>query len=567
MSAVIYSFSLEPGLDRVPGAAPLAVLSRQIPRQVVLGLNAGEDRGLRFFPFMGQIDGLRKFFELPELLPIQDLLGLHGQDPAPAWLVDGWIHSAGLRVRIIDGRSGAIRFEEDLDFNPAEPWPAVQRIQFELLGCLGWSGGPSNSPDLAGHAAGWFLIARDDLLALEANHLRPDPARSLRAVGEAFALSPGSPDVRDLLLEICQQMLRQKVAQDAIVSFLLELCAALEEQTSPFIVAVGAIIEAAGGMVASLPIYQRLAAADPTSESALKAGVVLFQQGQHALAREILRKARESGNRSTALRAQLAVVEVECGNRRASEAILEELVVEDRLSAAVTRLVCSHLLLKDRYVEAIALIDRALSQEPTNPSLYFDRGRALLARRRGAEAAVAFRDCLANRPGSEIRREARRYLALVDDPQTLGKIEALERALEAGELRKAVRLGKALCRVRPELAEAWLLYGVARQRCGHIRRALSAFRRALSLQAELGEAHNRLGILLAQRGRPAEGYIHLRQASELCPEDSSPLLHLAQVCYRLDKGEEGAAALARAERLGGHEREAEAVRRALGGGG
>lgn len=565
MSAVVYSFALEQGLNQTQGAAPLAIMSRQIPRQVVLGLNAGKDRGLRFFPFMGQVEGMRRFFELPEPLPIRDLLSLHGLQPVPTLVVDGWIFAGGLRLRIFDGSTGEIRFQEDLDFDATEPWPVVQRIQFELLGCLGWGGVPATSPDLVGEAAGWFLIARDDLLALEANHLRPDPARSLRAVGEAFARAPGSQDVRDLLLEISRQMLQQGVAQEAVARLLLEACAALKEQASPFIEQAGAIVEAAVGLAASLPIYERLTEADPSGEPALKAAVVLFQRGDHERAREILRRALKSGNHSIRLRAQLAVVEVECGDLQASEALLDGLAVEDDLSPAVTRLVSNHLLLRDRYGEALGLIDQALSQEPSNSGLYLDRGRALLAQNRGPEAATAFRDCLANRPSPETRREVHRLLALVDDPETLNTISKLDHSLGAGELPKAIGLAKALCKAKPQLAEAWLLYGVARQRRGHIRRALRAYRQALSLDCELGEAHNRMGILLLQRGRAAEGYIHLRQAVEVCPDDSSPWLHLAQVCMQLEKTDEGKSALARAEALGGHQQEAEAVRRAIYG--
>ncbi|MHC5063103.1 MAG: tetratricopeptide repeat protein, partial [Planctomycetota bacterium] len=412
MSAIVYSFAVESGLPQVPGTAPLAVLSRQIPRQVVLGLNQGRDRGLRFFPFMGQVEGVRRFFELPEPLAIPELLKLHGQSPAPAWIVDGWIHSEGMRLRIADGESGEVRLEEELPFDPEDPWAAVQRIQFELLGCMGWSDLPPKAPDIQGDAAGWFLIARDDLLALEANHLRSDPGRSLRAVAEAFARSPHTGEVRELLLDISQRMAQQKIATEAVTALLLEVAPAVGVSDPAFVDQAASIVESVSGMAAALPLYEVQADCEPAGEASVKAGMVLFQHGERERSLSMLRRAFDAGNSSPSLRAQLAVVEGECGDSVRSSQLLDELAEESALTSAITRLVTNYLLLNERNKKSLELLDGALSRDGANPGLHLDRGRALLAMRRGKEAAAAFKSCLESRPNRETREEVRRYLSL-----------------------------------------------------------------------------------------------------------------------------------------------------------
>ena len=68
---------------------------------------------------------------------------------------------------------------------------------------------------------------------------------------------------------------------------------------------------------------------------------------------------------------------------------------------------------------------------------------------------------------------------------------------------------------------------------------------------ELGEAHNRLGTLLLQRGRYSDAVKHLRHAAKLLPWEASPRIHLAQACYYVGCPEEGREALTQAERMGG----------------
>ena len=176
--------------------------------------------------------------------------------------------------------------------------------------------------------------------------------------------------------------------------------------------------------------------------------------------------------------------------------------------------------------------------------------RPLLRGGDGAAARPALERVLSCEPSQVVRREAARLMRLAHAPETLNELRALDNAFGGGDLRSALRRAKKLVRRRKEMGEAWLLYGIVRQRLSHRRRAIKAFRRALRCMPELGEAHNRLGILLVEAGRYEEGYGHLHDAVTLLPWDSGPRFHLAQACYYLDRIDEGRTILAEAERLG-----------------
>ncbi len=53
--AVFYTFAVADDVAPVIGAAVHEVLARQLPHLVVYKMNAGRDRGLRFFPLMGTV--------------------------------------------------------------------------------------------------------------------------------------------------------------------------------------------------------------------------------------------------------------------------------------------------------------------------------------------------------------------------------------------------------------------------------------------------------------------------------------------------------------------------------
>ena len=116
-NAVVFAFAVEDGLSPVIGAAPFDVLARQIPRILVGQLNGGGDRGVRFFPFLGPVDGARSFLRLREPLEPKALVALHKQDDGGERigsrrtcraLIEAALHSRDeqRRRRLVDGERG-----------------------------------------------------------------------------------------------------------------------------------------------------------------------------------------------------------------------------------------------------------------------------------------------------------------------------------------------------------------------------------------------------------------------------------------------------------------------------
>ncbi len=158
-SAILFAFAVEEGLRPVPGAATYGVLSRQLPRLLVNRLNGSSDRGVRFFPFVGNDSGERRFLRLTGMLSLERLCSLLEKMPVPPLLVDGQIGLGSLHLRLQDTRTGRTVFDESLPFEPDDPQPVLRRALFEITGALGWKGEMPSLPDLQGEALVSFLRA------------------------------------------------------------------------------------------------------------------------------------------------------------------------------------------------------------------------------------------------------------------------------------------------------------------------------------------------------------------------------------------------------------------------
>ncbi len=557
----MFAFAADKSRPAPEGSAPLAVLARQLPRLLVSRLNDGLDRGIRFFPFMGVVEGERRFFDVDEMFEPNQLRAIHGQEGIEL-IVDGEISADRVAMRILSSQEdGRVLLEVEAPLDPLDPWPALHRLMFELTGQLGWHGAVPALPNWSGPALGWYLIAKDEQLGLDADMPCPDPARTLRAAREALLLEPDAPEFGAVLIDTCRTMLTRGIDGEVVGDALLEAMRSVDGVPLSVCADAALIVEVTRGIEYAAPIYVHVARRDPAHPQApLKAGFGLYQQGRTAEGLEILRAAYDAGNRDPALRAQLAAAEEECGDVEQRDRLLEGLADEEELPVPVARLVASFLVDKERAAQAIALIDRVRDKGVEHAGLWLERGRAQVSSNDLAGARLSLERCLAIEPPAEVRVEAKRLLRLTEDEELLPSIEELEDALREDNSKLAVVLARQMIRRRPELAEAWLLLGVVRQRNRQYRRATRAYLHAVQLQPDLGDAHNRLGVLLASRGRDIDGYNHLRQAVELMPHDSSPWLHLAQVCLRLGWKQEGAEAFERAQRIGGHEAEIAEIR-------
>ncbi len=557
--AVVFELAVADGLSPVGGAAPWSVLARQVPRLLVAALNGDGDRGVRFLPFLGNDAGRRCFLLVRELLPVEMLTQMHRQGEVRC-LVDGRLHEGGLRLRILDGATGHPRFEQDLPFDPRAPLQVLQRAEFEVMGVLGWQGRPTPPLLLEGEALAWYLVAKDALLALEAG-LAPDGSfDALRAAQRCLALRPDVADVRTVTLELSAHLLRQGIDRAGVVT-LLTTATTGDDVEASFAERAADLLLAAEAEEAATALLVRLARRHPARASAVhQAAAVLFRQGRLDEACAVLRGAVQAGATAVSVLAQLAGIEDLLGHRAERDALCEQILRAGDPPATVARLLAAFLLEQGRAGEALPLIERALLRQPEDAALLVERGRCLLLLGEETAATAVLRGVLERSEGGP-RAEAERLLRVAEVPGMLARIQAAEAHLRHGRLREALGVALRLSRSAPRCAEAWLLLGVVRQKLEQPRRAEKVLRRALLLQPDLADAHNRLGILLVARGRAAEGHAHLERAQALAPADASIRVHLAQACALLDRVAEGERHLAEAERLGASPGTVAAVRR------
>ena len=582
VNAIVYSLCAEPELRPVEGAAPWPVLARQIPRMVVQTLNeaagARQDRGVRYFPFLGKKDGKRGFLEFVDLLPLDAVCRVHGQEPAPQVVIDGLVRAEALELRAVEVATQKVRSKVEVPLDARDPWPAIQRLHFEITSLLGWSDAPPQRPaGLSGLALSWWLVARDEQLGLEASLIRTDSSGYLQGVREALRLAPTSPlvhasivDLSRLLLE--HRLLQAEVAQACFDAFTTCGDAALK-------VKMATLTEAAGDSDKAGALWGKLADERPVSvEAARRAAGFAFSAGDVERARVLVETALteapeldETGR--IELWAQLLVFHEELGDLPARDSVADKMCdvaerrlhqQEEGLPASAARLLASVLVARDMAQRAERIASHAARGNPRHAGLWLEVGRARLAVGDPQGARRAFEQVRACDPTPQILSEARRLGEVGFDDDVLKALQEIERALAGGDFEVALRDAKQLCRKKPTLAEAWLLLGVARQRLDKMRGARRAFSRAIDLDPDCADAHNRLGILLAVNGRDRDALAHLSRAVELMPHEWGPRLHLAQVAGHLGNLDDARREFERARKLGAPDEKVDAALRIVG---
>ncbi len=558
---VVFAFAVADGLVPVAGAAPYDVLSRQLPRMLVARLNGNADRGARFLPFLGPIDGKRSFLRPNELFEPAVLGQLHKQGDV-ALLCDGMLRAGVLHWRVIDGRTLAVRAAVDLPFDPRQPLLVLARLEFELADRLGWEGRPQAWLALQGEALGWFLVLKDELLRREAN--LPDTAADpLRAARRCVELAAHDGNVQELVGDFVAHMLRRQERRAECAQILAPLVLAVGDHVAR-LERLDALLLAAGDPANAATVACRAARLAPErSELVERAAAQAFKLGRYDDVREVVELARQRGLASPAALAQLAAVCDRTDDHAARAALVRELVGMDDLPVAVARLVVSFLLEEEQPALARSIVERALQKEPDHAMLHFEFGRACLLLDDGPRATVALQRALQLGLATPVAGQARRFLRLSSVPGLWIGMQSVENAIAVGRLDHALVASRALVRTVGRVSEAWFLLGVVQHKLGKLRRAERLLRAAVRFDEQSPDAHNRLGILLVSSGRVAEGHSHLLRATSLAPTEPSPLLHLAQACALLGRMEEAEAHVVAAERCGADPLMANAVRREI----
>ncbi|MCC6877634.1 MAG: tetratricopeptide repeat protein, partial [Sandaracinaceae bacterium] len=199
---------------------------------------------------------------------------------------------------------------------------------------------------------------------------------------------------------------------------------------------------------------------------------------------------------------------------------------------------------------ALASLDRAIALEHGHVGAHLNRGNALRALGRDAEAAQAYRTALAldgssafahNNLANLLRDHGRldeaiasyeRALAL--DPGLYAAAANLasvlagraaspgsepasrERAIEAHERALAIAGARGLRDL--SVATCHNTLGNLLLAAGRTADALASYRRAIELDPAFGEAHLNLGALLARPGSVEDALTHLRRGRELTPD-------------------------------------------------
>jgi Flp pilus assembly protein TadD len=557
--AVVFAFAVADGLSPVVAAAPYDVLSRQLPRLLVARLNSGGDRGVRFFPFLGPVGGHRNFLCPREPFEPGQLAQLHKQGEAQL-LCDGVLRDGTLHWRVIDGRSARVLHESDVPFDARKPIDVLARLEFETTGLLGWSGRPQPAQALTGEALGWFLVLKDALLRREAN-VPESGADPLRPARKCVELASRDEDVVQVVMDYTAQVLRAGEHR-AEVAALLGALAAVPSLREQHLERLAALLHAAGDEPAAATTASRAALAHPErAELVERAAAQLFRLERYAEARAVVEAARRRGTASLSALAQLAAVCDRTDDGAMRRQLTDELLRAPDLPTPIARLVVSFLIEEGRTDAARGVAQRALARDPSHAALRFDLGRACLLLGDDAAAAQALREALERGLPPALAPQAQRFLRLASTPGLWAATQLVENKIAGGDLLGALQAVHALVRRVGPVAEAFMLLGIVRHKLGHSRRAEHALRRALRLDGDLAEAHNRLGILLVSRGRVEDGHRHLVQAHALAPTESSPLLHLAQACALLGRLDEAGQHIDAAERLGAQPQLVAAVRR------
>lgn len=557
---MVFGFAVPDGLPPVVGAAPYDVIARQVPRQLVQLLNGREDRGVRFLPFLGNLGGQRRFLPVRQPLPPATLAALHRRGSV-GLLVDGQVAADRVRLRVHDGVSLHTRVDLELPFAPTEPFAVLPRLWFEVTTELGWTGRPMavHLPD--GPTLSWLLVAKDELLALEAGLPPAAGVDVLRAARHCVGAAADLPVVQDVALETAAHLLRGGRPRESVVELLRELAGCAPD--------VPEVLRRLGGMLqvcederTAAAVWTRVARLDPGPEAVETAAALWFRQARPELARDVLLAARAGGSLSVSGLGQLAAVADRLGDRALRDELADELLRARPLPWAVARLLVTILIEREQPEQARAVAEESL-REPDRPAgLWLDLGRACLMMDDGAAAALALESARAAADaGPELRRDVDRLLRLCAVPRLFGSMRRADAALERGDRRTALRLAREVVRGAGGSGDAWLFLGVVRHKLRQDRRAEVALRRALELDGTLAEAHNRLGILLVGRGAFDEGLSHLRTAESLAPNDPSPQLHLAQACALAGQPADGRRHLEQAGRLGANQQLLAAIRR------
>lgn len=175
--------------------------------------------------------------------------------------------------------------------------------------------------------------------------------------------------------------------------------------------------------------------------------------------------------------------------------------------------------------EAAAYLRAALALKPDYPEAHYNLGTALERLGRHEEAAAAYSRVLELDPGQP---RALRRLAVLRHDQASALLEEGLAHEAAGRLVQAERAYQAAARLDASREMIPRSLGRILHRQGRHDEAIAAYTRALVIDSRSFEAHNDLGVLLAQRGDIPAAAEHFKAAVAIRPDDEAARANLAR---------------------------------------
>ena len=209
-----------------------------------------------------------------------------------------------------------------------------------------------------------------------------------------------------------------------------------------------------------------------------------------------------------------AIARHEAGRFAEAQELYAEVLRQDARQPDALNLMAVLAAQNGQVDEAIELIRAAIVEQPQNFHFRFNYGHILeLAGR--PQAAAVYRE------------------ALTINPQHLPALINLGNLLLGADRANPERLGEAIdcfnraLTVEPNLIQAHEGLGMALQRRQDRDAALASFQRALTIDPGSVEANANLGTLLVEMGRAQEALPHLRQAVDAAPDRADLWINLA----------------------------------------
>jgi tetratricopeptide (TPR) repeat protein len=213
--------------------------------------------------------------------------------------------------------------------------------------------------------------------------------------------------------------------------------------------------------------------------------------------------------------------------------------------------VISHQLGDNNY--AITLISKALSIKPDYAEANFDKGRALAALGRFAEAIQSFKDAVRQKPDylasyihlGNVLHMTRRYDEAIECFRKSIDLKPIfpemhynigNAHIEMLRWEEAISSFKESIALKPEYALAHGNLSLAFKRQGNLNEALQSIRRALSFEPNHAQFHNNIGTILKDLGEFEKADEHFRRAISLNPEYAEPYRNLISIVRAKENG-------------------------------